>query len=218
MPSGSQDQNGNVAIGYSRAGKNEFPSVYFTGRESTDPAGSLQDESVCIDGTGSQSGGGRWGDYSSVSIDPADDCTFWITNEYVETTGNFQWDTQVCTFSFPSCSGGGGGDDPVAPPAPGNLAATGGRTGTLLFVDLAWIDNSSGLGQETEFVIERTTQTGPRGNRQCGTFAEIATVAADETTFHDSGLERRTTYCYQVRGRNAQGDGEASNVVSVRPR
>ena len=227
MASSSQDQNGNIAIGYSRSGTNEFPSVYFTGRESTDPAGSLQDESVCIDGTGSQSGGSRWGDYSSVSIDPADDCTFWITNEYVETTGSFQWDTQVCTFKFPSCGdggggGGGGGTDPVPPPAPGDLSATGGREGSgrnsILFVDLAWTDNSSDLGQETEFVIERTTETGDRRNKQCGTFAEVASVAADETAFRDNDLARGTTYCYQVRGRNAQGDGDASNVATARPR
>ena len=217
MGSASQDKNGNIGIGYSRSGSrsNDFPSVYFTGRESTDPAGSLQAESVCIDGSGSQSGGSRWGDYSSVSIDPADDCTFWVTNEYVETTGSFQWDTQVCTFSFPSC---GVVTGPGAPPAPGSLTATGGRQGSSLFVDLAWTDNSSGSEQETEFVIERTTQTGSGRNRQCGVFAEVATVGADVTSYRDEGLERRTTFCYQVRGRNANGDGDASNVVTIRPR
>ena len=70
----------------------------------------MQTESECIDGTGSQLGGGRWGDYSTVSIDPSDDCTFWVTNEYVETTGSFQWDTQICSFSFASCSTGPCGD------------------------------------------------------------------------------------------------------------
>jgi len=223
MASASQDKEGNIGIGYTRSSSrsNDFPSVYFTGRESTDPAGSLQEESVCIDGTGSQSGGSRWGDYSTMSIDPADDCTFWLTNEYVETTGSFQWDTQVCTFSFASCDaggggGGGGGGGSDTPPAPGNLTATGGRQGTNLFVDLAWTDNSSGDTQETEFVIERTTQTGRPG--ACGTFVEIATVGQDVTTFHEEGLERRITFCYQVRGRNAEGTGDPSNVVTIRPR
>ena len=105
MSSASRDARGNMALGYSRSGAGEadFPSVYFTGRLATDPAGSLQAESECIAGTGSQEGGSRWGDYSTVSIDPVDDCTFWLTNEYVETTGSFQWDTQVCTFRFPGC-------------------------------------------------------------------------------------------------------------------
>jgi len=103
MPSISQDAAGNLAIGYSRSSSVKFPSVYFTGRESTDPAGTLQAESVCIDGTGSQEGTNRWGDYSTVSIDPEDDCTFFITNEFVKTTGSLQWSSQVCTFSFDSC-------------------------------------------------------------------------------------------------------------------
>jgi hypothetical protein len=105
MPSISQDQDGNIAIGYSRSGSgpSDFPSVYYTGRLASDPPGSLQAEALCVAGTGSQSGGDRWGDYSTVSIDPLDDCTFWVTNEYVETTGSFEWDTQVCTFKFPDC-------------------------------------------------------------------------------------------------------------------
>lgn len=105
MPSISQDQAGNIAIGYSRSGSGvaDFPSVYYTGRLASDPPGSLQTEGLCVSGTGSQSGGDRWGDYSTVSIDPSDDCTFWITNEYVETSGSFQWDTQICTFKFADC-------------------------------------------------------------------------------------------------------------------
>jgi len=108
MPSISQDAVGNLGIGYSKSSADTFPSVYFTGRESTDPAGSLQAESVCIDGTGSQSGTSRWGDYSTVSIDPEDDCTFFVTNQFVETTGRWEWDTQICTFSYDSCFFGTG--------------------------------------------------------------------------------------------------------------
>ncbi len=99
----AQDKVGNIGVSYSRSGAASFPSVYFTGRETTDPAGTLQAESVCIDGTGSQLGTNRWGDYSTISVDPEDQCTFWLTNEYVETTGNFSWDTRICAFKFPSC-------------------------------------------------------------------------------------------------------------------
>ncbi|MCP4592781.1 MAG: hypothetical protein GY842_18765, partial [bacterium] len=103
MGSVALDAAGNMALGYSRSGTASFPSVYFTGRESADPAGTLQAESVCIDGSGSQLGTDRWGDYSTVSVDPVDNCTFWLTNEYVEVTGTFEWDTQICSFRFPSC-------------------------------------------------------------------------------------------------------------------
>ncbi len=107
MGSATLDQNGNLGMGYTRAANNEFPSVYVTGREVGDPAGTLQNETACVVGTGAQTGGGRWGDYSSTSLDPADQCTFYSFQEYVVQTGSFEWNTRVCAFSFPSC-----GDDP----------------------------------------------------------------------------------------------------------
>ncbi len=109
MPAAGLDSQGDIALVYSRSGGSagQFPSVYFTGRETGATAGTLQTESVCVDGTGiqtgTQNGVGRWGDYASVSMDPVDDCTFWMTNEYVQTTGSVDWDTQICSFSFPSC-------------------------------------------------------------------------------------------------------------------
>ena len=105
MGSTTLDKAGNLGLGYTRAGNGEFASVYFTGRETTDAPGTLQTETLCITGTGAQTGGSRWGDYSSTSIDPVDECTFWTVQEYVETTGNSQWNTRVCSFSFPSCDG-----------------------------------------------------------------------------------------------------------------
>ncbi|MEM7585221.1 MAG: hypothetical protein AAF560_17660 [Acidobacteriota bacterium] len=109
MPAAGIDEIGNIAIVYSRSGSGagQFPSVYYTGRETIDPPGTLQTEEVCINGsgiqTGTQNGVGRWGDYASVSVDPVDGCTFWMTNEYVETTGSVDWDTQICAFRFPTC-------------------------------------------------------------------------------------------------------------------
>ncbi|MEL7448505.1 MAG: hypothetical protein AAFN78_04805 [Pseudomonadota bacterium] len=103
----SLDQNGNLGMAYTRAANNEFPSVFVTGREVGDPAGTLQDEVACVIGTGSQSGSNRWGDYSSTSLDPADQCTFYTFQEYVEQSGFVEWNTRVCAFRFPSC-----GDNP----------------------------------------------------------------------------------------------------------
>ncbi len=108
--SGTLDQDGNIAIGYTRSSDTEFPSVYYTVHErGVDGAGAVQQEAVCVDGTGSTTGANRWGDYASASIDPVDQCTFWISNEYVETTGNFNWDTRICAFSIPGCG------DPAPP-------------------------------------------------------------------------------------------------------
>ena len=45
----------------------------------------------------------RWGDYSSMALDPADDCTFWYTTEYLKANGSFNWSTHLAAFHFPGC-------------------------------------------------------------------------------------------------------------------
>src|SRR5206468_4526370 len=57
-------------------------------------------------GTGSQTGtSNRWGDYSALTVDPVDDCTFWYTTEYYATTSQFNWRTRIGNFKFPGCGG-----------------------------------------------------------------------------------------------------------------
>ncbi len=108
MGSATLDQDGNIGIGYTRSSSASFPSVYYTVHErGVDGAGAVQQEAVCVNGTGATTGANRWADYASASMDPVDQCTFWITNEYVETTGNFNWNTRVCAFQIPSCGSGG---------------------------------------------------------------------------------------------------------------
>ncbi|MCG8465278.1 MAG: PKD domain-containing protein [Xanthomonadales bacterium] len=114
MGSATIDQDGNVGIGYTRASNSTFPSIFFTVHErGVDGPGAVQQESVCVNGTGSAQGINRWADYASASMDPVDQCTFWISNEYVQTTGNFEWNTRVCSFRIPSC-GNDGNTPPVA--------------------------------------------------------------------------------------------------------
>jgi hypothetical protein len=104
MGSMGMDAVGNIAVGYSTSSSSIFPSVAYTGRLAADPLGTLQMESVIVSGAGSQNGGiSRWGDYSGLTIDPIDDCTFWYTNEYLQTTGNFNWSTRIASFKFPGC-------------------------------------------------------------------------------------------------------------------
>ncbi len=99
---GSIAQNGErtIAVGYNRTSLTEEPSLYYTSRFFDDPAGEMGSEALCHDGTGVQTiSGGRWGDYSSMSVDPEDDCTFWFTGEYYETTGPFNFKTRICSFN-----------------------------------------------------------------------------------------------------------------------
>jgi len=105
MGSIAQDGDGNIALGYSAAGADLLPSVRYTSRQGGDSAGTLPGgEASCHEGTGAQIGSAnRWGDYSSMSVDPTDDCTFWYTQEYYETTGSFDFNTRICSFSFAGC-------------------------------------------------------------------------------------------------------------------
>jgi len=88
-----------------------FPSIRYAGRRASDPRGSLQGEWPIQSGAFSQIGTARWGDYSSMSVDPVDDCTFWYTNQYVAdgvdtSFGRGQWATRIAAFRFPSCGCG----------------------------------------------------------------------------------------------------------------
>ena len=52
------------------------------GTDPTDPLGTLEGESSIQTGAGSQLPNlSCWGDYSSMSVDPVEDCTFWYTSE-----------------------------------------------------------------------------------------------------------------------------------------
>jgi hypothetical protein len=104
MPSLAVDKFGNMAIGYSVSSSTMYPAIRYAGRLLTDSLGTLgQTEVSLIEGTGSQSGGyNRWGDYSSMSVDPVNDCTFWFTTEYYETTSN-NWQTRIGSFQYPGC-------------------------------------------------------------------------------------------------------------------
>jgi hypothetical protein len=110
MGSIAMDQAGGIALGYSVSSGTTFPSIRYVGRVSTDPLGTMPlGEVTAVAGAFSQSGTTRWGDYSSMNVDPIDGCTFWYTNEFVGDglangfggTGN--WTTQIIRFDFPSC-------------------------------------------------------------------------------------------------------------------
>jgi hypothetical protein len=108
MGSIAMDQNGNIGLGYTLGSSTIFPSVFFTGRVPGDPAGTMEAEQLIVNGSGSQTSPTRWGDYSAMTIDPADDCTFWYTQEYSKTTGSFSWNTRIANFKFAGCGGAGG--------------------------------------------------------------------------------------------------------------
>lgn len=108
MGSIAMDRSNDMAVGYSVSSSSLHPGIRYTGRLATDALGAMpQGEQTIITGAGSQSGQGlsRWGDYSEMTVDPVDDCTFWYVNQYQATTGAFNWSTRIGSFKFASCGG-----------------------------------------------------------------------------------------------------------------
>ncbi|KAA0249420.1 hypothetical protein FBQ97_12155 [Acidobacteria bacterium ACD] len=97
------DRSGGIALGYSTASATTFPSISFASRGASDAAGTLQTESLLFAGAGSQTGSNRWGDYSAMTVDPSDDCTFWYTNQYYQTNSSNSWRTRIASFKLPEC-------------------------------------------------------------------------------------------------------------------
>ena len=113
MPSLAVDHAGNMAVGFSTSNGTapNYPSISYAGRLATDPASTLgQGEAQLFAGTASQivTCGGtachRWGDYSAMTVDPVDDCTFWYVNEYYASGDTQHWRTRIGAFAFPSCT------------------------------------------------------------------------------------------------------------------
>jgi len=99
----AMDKMGDIAIGYSISSASMYPAIRINGRLATDPLDTLETELNVFSGTGAQTASGNdWGNASSMSVDPVDDCTFWYTNEYLVTTGT-SWDTRIASYKFPSC-------------------------------------------------------------------------------------------------------------------
>jgi hypothetical protein len=132
MGSIAMDHAGNIALGYSQSSSSTNPSIRFTGRAPGDPLGTMtQAETTVITGGGSQTSFSRWGDYTSMSIDPSDNCTFWYTNEYIPSNGNFNWNTRLASFQLPGCTSGGSDFTISDNPASGSVNPGGPATSTI---------------------------------------------------------------------------------------
>jgi hypothetical protein len=110
MGSAAMDKNGNIGLGYSVVnGVDVFPGIRYTGRSAADPPGQMTlGEGVVINGSGVQTTtNSRWGDYTSLNVDPVDDCTLWYVNEYYTAAGQASspagWQTRIASFKLPGC-------------------------------------------------------------------------------------------------------------------
>jgi hypothetical protein len=104
MASAAMDGAGDLAIAYNVTSAATFPSIRYAGRRPGDPPGVLAlTEASLVDGSGFQTSASRWGDYSTLVVDPTDDCTFWYFGEYHALVSNWQWRTRFGSFRFDEC-------------------------------------------------------------------------------------------------------------------
>jgi hypothetical protein len=211
MGSIAMDQNGNIALGYSAGSSTVYPSLRYTARLSTDPLGTMpQGEGVFFAGTGSQTSGQRWGDYSSLNLDPVDDCTFWYVNEYLPTNGS-NWRLRIGAFKLDSCTSGptptpGPTNTATATPTPTNTPAPPTSTGYLSPSANAAVTSSSGDNNGFE-----TTPA--------NAYADDTAVAVDtnsgtnnQTSCTSSRKDRHVYYNYNV----SVPGGATINGIEVR--
>ncbi|MBI2829298.1 MAG: hypothetical protein HYX77_08525 [Acidobacteria bacterium] len=187
MGSVAMNRAGDIALGYSISSGSVYPSIRATGRFAGDAPGVMtQGEVVIAEGSGHQTHtSGRWGDYSTLSVDPTDDCTFWYTQEYYEAKGTAPWQTRIGAFRMRDCESAG----PPTSDAPGTT-----HVGDL--------DRSS-IGQRNVWTarvtiaihgshhdaISEADVTGMWSDGTSGT-ASCTTTAAGQCTVEKAGLRK----------------------------
>jgi len=103
MGSVNMDGDGDIALGYSESSSSTYPSIGYTARLASDPLNTMAaGDNSLMAGGGYQASASRWGDYSSMSIDPCDDATFWYTQEYYTAgnSGTTHWSTRIGSFKL----------------------------------------------------------------------------------------------------------------------
>lgn len=106
MPSVAQDKVGNMALGYSVSSPTLHPSI--AAAYLNLPNRTLPTEISLWPGIADEQNSYHWGVYSSMTVDPVDDCTFWYVNEYFDTnqtsTSGLTWQTRISHFKLPNCN------------------------------------------------------------------------------------------------------------------
>jgi uncharacterized membrane protein len=204
MGSIGMDQAGDIAVGYSASGGSIHPAVRYTGRVPSDPPGMMESEDSIIEGTGSQTGGlSRWGDYSGISIDPADDCTFFYTTEYIPTNGNFNWNTRIGSFKFTGCGSTTPDFSLSATPGSQTVKAGASTTYTATLASLNGFSGTvaltvSGCPSNTTCTLNPTSVTLPPTQNSTLTVQTTATTPSGTYTLTITGTSGSLTHTTAV--------------------
>jgi hypothetical protein len=218
MGSIAQDKNGDIGMGFSVSSSTTHPGLHFTGRLAGDTLGTMtQGEGTFIDGAGSQTtyidntGATkpmtRWGDYTSMDVDPADGCTFWYTGQYVPANGSRNWHTRIGSFQLPGCTGTTTQGFTVSDsPASGSVTAGGSATSTVTVTETGTAQNVA------------LSATGlPTGATASFSPASLAASGTSTMTIATSATTPAGTYTVTVTGTGTTPSQSASYSLTVNP-
>ncbi|HET9299072.1 MAG TPA: hypothetical protein VFO11_03955, partial [Candidatus Polarisedimenticolaceae bacterium] len=200
MSSLAMDGAENLLVGYSTTGTiagSDNHSIRYTGRAKSDPPGTMTvPEGVIATGTANNTNS-RWGDYTSMSVDPFDDCTLWYVNQYFTAAGS--WSTRVASASFPAGSGDGQcaplscTSRPTIPPGIGAATVVGDNQVRVNWTTLGPVPGS--------WTVERAEGT----CASPGLYRPLNHVPGTQNNFVDTTVQGGVTYAYRVRGATDAG-------------
>ena len=196
MGSIAQNASGDIALAYSVCSSTMNPCVYFTGRKAADAINTMTiPESLIQTGTVSMTGATRWGDYSSMNIDPSDGQTFWTSQEFVGSYGgSYPWATKIASFKFAST------------PIVVTVAASS-ITGTT--ATLNGTVNPNGFSTDYHFEWGTTASYGTNTTTvSAGNGTSALAVNAPIT-----GLAAGTTYHFRIVGVNSEGTSYGNDLT-----
>lgn len=189
--------SGKIGMGYSVSSSTIYPGIRYCGQSASAYAGATSvldiPEEVIHNGTVAQTTYNRWGDYALLSVDPADDQTFWFTSEYVKTGGTNKG-SKIASFKF--------GNDPAVVTLAATLV-----TGTSATIN--GTVNPNGLA--TTYYFEWGT-TPSYGNTTTTASAGSGTTAV-AVSANLISLTGGTTYHFRLAGTNSDGTSYGSDLT-----
>jgi hypothetical protein len=207
MGSIAMDGSGDIGLGFSTSSSTTHPSLRYTGRLAGDALNTMsQGEGTIITGAGSQTGQSlsRWGDYSAMTVDPADDCTFWYTNEYIPANGAFNWKTRIGSFKFAGCGAATNDFSISASPTSLSLAANTSGTSTISTA------TTSGAAQTVNLSVSGT----PAG--ATATLSPTSVTSGGSSTLTvNAGTAAAGTYTLTVTGTGASATHSTTVSLTV---
>ncbi|HEX6543684.1 MAG TPA: hypothetical protein VF040_18155 [Ktedonobacterales bacterium] len=208
MGSIAEDQSGDIAMGFSTSSSSVHPGMSYTGRLASDPLNQMsQGEASIIVGAGSQTGTlTRWGDYSAMTIDPADGCTFWYTNEYIPSNGSFNWKTRIGAFKFSQC---GGTNDFSISANPTSLSIPQGGSGTSTI--------STAVTSGTAGTVSLSASVSPSGPTASLNPTSVTAGGSSTLTVNVGSSVATGTYTVTVTGTEGSATHNTTVTVNVTP-